>query len=316
MAKKKNNKERHVLIAALLVAGVTVAGSTFAWFTSQDEVTNRLTASADYGVSVVEDFTPPEDWTPGQKINKDVSAVNTGNVAAFTRLGLLYDSKLTVADDGVAVPESATAASSADKASWVELKKVASTTNTPTGGNAVNNSANEVSLLQAGGALVVAAGAVVTPSDKWNERSGDDETATDYSGASQYKPSKTGLYIFKRMVYAGDGETTTKYSGYYYLASGTNGADDESGHAGEGKYYALETEPGTVYIANIDSDAVQEDVNGVVTLKSAAALDNIQIANTKEVTIANAVATPAFAITWIQSDGTTAAAQADKSDAK
>jgi len=53
---KKSAKEKHVLIAALLVAAVTITGSTFAWFTSKDEVTNRLTASADYGVSIVEDF--------------------------------------------------------------------------------------------------------------------------------------------------------------------------------------------------------------------------------------------------------------------
>ena len=60
-------------------------GTTFAWFTSKDEVTNRLSASADYNVSIVEDFTPPEDLVPGQTINKDVCAVNTGNVDALVR---------------------------------------------------------------------------------------------------------------------------------------------------------------------------------------------------------------------------------------
>ena len=88
MAKKKKGKERRVLIAALLVAGVTVAGSTFAWFTSKDEVTNRLSASAEYGVAIAENFQPPETWVPGQEINKDASAVNTGNVDAFVRMYL------------------------------------------------------------------------------------------------------------------------------------------------------------------------------------------------------------------------------------
>lgn len=86
--KKQSRKERRVLLAALVVAGVITAGSTFAWFTSKDEVTNRLSASASYNVSIAEDFQPPEDWIPGQTINKDVSAVNTGNVDAFVRMWL------------------------------------------------------------------------------------------------------------------------------------------------------------------------------------------------------------------------------------
>ena len=47
-----------------------------------------MSASANYGVSIAEDFQPPENWVPGQTINKDVSAVNTGNVDAFVRMWL------------------------------------------------------------------------------------------------------------------------------------------------------------------------------------------------------------------------------------
>ncbi|MBR1384931.1 MAG: BsaA family SipW-dependent biofilm matrix protein [Ruminococcus sp.] len=86
--RKKSAREKRVLIGALGVAAVIMAGSTFAWFTSKDEVTNRLSASAKYDVSIAEDFQPPEDWIPGQEINKDVSAVNTGNVDAFVRMWL------------------------------------------------------------------------------------------------------------------------------------------------------------------------------------------------------------------------------------
>ena len=67
---------------------ILFACDTFAWFTSQDEVTNRLSASANYGVTIAEDFTPPENWVPGQEINKDVGAVNTGNIDAFVRVWL------------------------------------------------------------------------------------------------------------------------------------------------------------------------------------------------------------------------------------
>ena len=85
---KKTNKEKRVLICALCVAAVMIAGSTFAWFTSKDEVTNRLSANAAYDVSIAEDFTPPEEWVPGQTINKDVGAVNTGNIDALVRTHL------------------------------------------------------------------------------------------------------------------------------------------------------------------------------------------------------------------------------------
>ena len=302
---KKSKKENKVLIAALGVAAVTVAGSTFAWFTSKDEVTNRLSASASYGVSIAEDFTPPEDWTPGQEINKDVSAVNTGNVDAFVRVGLLHDATLTVKDAGVAVSGFATA----DKTKLVELKTRASDTNTPAGGNAVNNTANEVTLLQAGGTLVVAGGQAVSPSDAWNVRSGD-STNPDYSGAGQFDPAVTtvygsttatyadtygsGLYIFKRNTSDG-----VKYSGYYY----DKDAD---------KFYELEQEPGTVYIANLAANAITETDAGVVTLADGA-LGNVKLAATKKVEIKNNVTTPAFAITWMK-DNTTVAAD-DKSDA-
>lgn len=86
--KKKSAKQKRVLIGSVVVAAAIVAGSTFAWFSSKDEVTNRLTASANYNVSIVEDFQPPKEWIPGQTINKDVAAVNTGNVDAFVRMWL------------------------------------------------------------------------------------------------------------------------------------------------------------------------------------------------------------------------------------
>ena len=80
--------------------------ATFAWFSSKDEVTNRLSASAAYDVSIAEDFQPPEDWIPGQTINKDVSAVNTGNVDAFVRMWLEGEMSIfnrTSQNDSVAI---------------------------------------------------------------------------------------------------------------------------------------------------------------------------------------------------------------------
>ncbi len=299
--KKQSSKDRRIAIASIIVAGMIVAGSTFAWFTSKDEVTNRLTAHADYGVSIVEDFTPPEDWTPGQEINKDVSAVNTGNVDAFVRLGLLYDAKLKVNGEGVEIP---TDASAADKTTWVELKPKAVAAVAQGDGNAVDGTANEVTLLQAGGTLVVKAGAVVTPTDTQDVSSGDDVTdppQVDYSGSDQFKPEQTGLYLFQRTIYEDPNTATVKYSGYYYDATSQ-------------KYYALVTEPGTVYTANVASDAFTVDATGKVTMVENA-LDSVKLATTKDVTIKNNDANPAFNIKWMQ-NATTEATADDKSDAK
>lgn len=93
---RKAKKQRRTLTAAAVLALLITAGGTFAWFTSKDEVTNRLTASNDYGVKITETFTPPSQWTPGQEINKDVSLVNTGNVDALARVSLDGAMDLTI----------------------------------------------------------------------------------------------------------------------------------------------------------------------------------------------------------------------------
>lgn len=94
----------YYVVPLLLVAAVTVAGSTFAWFTSQDEVTNRLSASADFNTTIYEDFTPKEDWTPGESVKKEVGAINTGSVDSFVRMWLTGEMKLLAVDtDGTAL---------------------------------------------------------------------------------------------------------------------------------------------------------------------------------------------------------------------
>lgn len=126
MKTMKNSKknETRVLIASLSIAAVAVAGATFAWFTSKDEVTNRLSASANYDVSIAEDFQPPEDWIPGQEINKDVSAVNTGNVDAFVRMWLGGQMRLLKEDAAPSV-DATTATATSGVAAVTDADKVA-----------------------------------------------------------------------------------------------------------------------------------------------------------------------------------------------
>jgi len=93
----KSKRRRRVFRASCILAALIIAGSSFAWFTSQDEVTNRLSANADYGVSIVESFAPPKNFLPGQEVNKDVYAVNTGSIAAFVRETIT--SKMTITQE-------------------------------------------------------------------------------------------------------------------------------------------------------------------------------------------------------------------------
>lgn len=93
----KSKKRRRVLGASCILAALIIAGSSFAWFTSKDEVTNRLSANADYGVKLVESFAPPANWLPGQTVEKDVYAVNTGTIAAFVRETIT--SKMTITQE-------------------------------------------------------------------------------------------------------------------------------------------------------------------------------------------------------------------------
>ena len=224
-----------------------VAGSTFAWFTSQDEVTNRLTASANYGVSIVEDFTPPIDWLPGQTINKDVSAVNTGNVDAYVRLGLLNDLKLTVAGTGAAVNNN-NAYSLTDGEALVELQLNAVDAVDQGENNAVKKVPNSVSTLQAGGKLVYSPDTTGYNIDNLEKTStGVTVADTDHAqnvNSDTFAPTETGYYIFARSTTQTDinGTTTSvTYDGYYFV-KGTNSAAD--------KFYDIEikqVENGSIY---------------------------------------------------------------------
>jgi len=93
-SEKKRKQKKVVLMFTLATAAVIVGGMTFAWFSSKDQVTNRLSAAGNYGTSIVEDFQSPEDWIPGQEINKDVSVVNTGSVDALVRM--YFSGRMTV----------------------------------------------------------------------------------------------------------------------------------------------------------------------------------------------------------------------------
>lgn len=185
---KDNKKDKKVLIGALGIAAVITAGSTFAWFTSSDEVTNRLTAAADYGVSITETFTPPTEWLPGQEINKDVSAVNTGNIAAYVRLDLKHALQGTQLGDGIAYSSN------------------------PTLTNAVELTDAERKLLQAGGYLA------------YTDATGVE--AGPINNSNSFTPTVKGLYIFRRQITDGFAYSGYYFDGSKYYALVTTKLDN------------------------------------------------------------------------------------------
>lgn len=177
----ENKKSKKVLVASAILAAMIVASSSFAWFTSKDEVVNRLTAENKYAVTVTENFEPQSNWIPGQVVKKEAGAINTGNIDAFVKLTLSNEMALTTYD----TPEAFTAENV---------------------GKYVTLSADEVKSLQAGGRLACKAGTTVAEADK--------RTGTGFVPTA----GEAGLYIFERVTeYNADGSVRTKtYSGYYF----------------------------------------------------------------------------------------------------
>lgn len=98
----KRRKKKVMLIATLSTAAIIVGGLTFAWYTSQDSVTNTFQASGNFKTVVVENFTPPTNWQPGIETDKVVQVTNTGTIDAYTRVNLVHN--LTYLAKGGATP--------------------------------------------------------------------------------------------------------------------------------------------------------------------------------------------------------------------
>ena len=152
-----------------------------------------MTASADYGVSIVESFVPPENWVPGQTIKKEVFAVNTGNIDAFVEeevSGLMTYSYETLVDSyGVA---------------GVKYE--------PLGLNADDEAKSK----QAGGYLI------------WNNAGVPNGSISD-----DWTPPADGDYIFRRAIdtatnIGGTNVSAERYAleGYHYDATGVDYDND------------------------------------------------------------------------------------------
>lgn len=194
----RSKKRRRVLAASCILAALIVAGSSFAWFTSKDEVTNRLSANADYDVQIVESFAPPANWLPGQVVNKDVYAVNAGSIGAFV--------EETVSSVMTVTKETKVATRDDDCTTLTEAERYS---------------------VEAGSYLALVVpdeGAVSThqPGEKIVSFTVDNSKNLDgYSAntvVTDFTPDVSGVYVFRRSIEVDgvDQSETFKYNSYYY----------------------------------------------------------------------------------------------------
>lgn len=187
-----------------------IARTTFAWFTSKDEVTNRLSANADYDVSIVESYAPPKNWTPGQQVNKDVYALNSGTTPAYVNEDV--SSKLTyTVEKKIKTWDADCVTLSDDKVDSIKAGAHLA--------GAFKSDGTAMTAAEIGNKLDPATGDIY---EYFNNGDGTNPITTD-----DYTPTVSGIYVFRRSIgVAADQTETFKYEGFYF-------------DAGTKKYYKL-----------------------------------------------------------------------------
>jgi len=262
-----SKKRRRVLGASCILAALIIASSSFAWFTSKDEVTNRLSANADYDVKIVESFTPPKNFLPGQEVNKDEYAVNTGSIAAFVKETVT--SKMTVTREKTFKPEGkklseaesvalVTAKDEALQASKQELTKLTAAERYSVEAGSFLALAPAGSSKTAGEKIVAIDPNSMTTLDSYTSAAGSPTAAI----ITDFTPDVNGLYVFRRTIDVGanQGEVTYRdedftYEAYYYV---------------DGQYYKVKltsiTPDNVMDIAGdkVRTDGILSDADGVM----------------------------------------------------
>jgi alternate signal-mediated exported protein len=252
--KKKSAKQKRILVASVLLAAFIMAGGTFAWFGAKDEITNKLTATSNYGVLGTEDFTAVDNWTPGQAVNKDVYAVNTGNVAAFVQAELTNNFTLTVPgksldvvfkdkDNTLAISGSGDAAAIVDTDGTRELNKLDTIKTT----DLVELSDSEREAIESGSRLVYPYTYTITTYNETSTKSGSTDTETaSLKEAEQAEYQRLLTLYFDAENVKDPGENQTVDTTY-------TATSEEVTATGTVKYVYTYT-PGTYTVKETDDD--------------------------------------------------------------
>ena len=93
----KTNKKIIMTMAVVLALATVVVGATFAWFTANDSVLNKMTTRmlTDGTVEIFENF-PDDKLKAGATLDKEVGVTNTGDISVFVRMS--FEEALTKLD--------------------------------------------------------------------------------------------------------------------------------------------------------------------------------------------------------------------------
>ena len=78
-------KKKQSIIVVLLIAIIGVAGITIAYFSSTTTFENVF-ETPEYGTKYIEKFTSPDNWLPGDEMEKTLQVTNSGNVDEAVRV--------------------------------------------------------------------------------------------------------------------------------------------------------------------------------------------------------------------------------------
>jgi len=186
-----------------------------------------LSASADYNVVAIENFSPPKQFVPGQTVKKEEAVTNTGSIDAFVKQTISGVLEVTVEVPTTVDPESALS----EKGKYIKYEKQ-----------------NEWGAIEAGSMLAWA------PSTSANKPGvvigmgisgqGEGEPAGATGDPHDFDPDVTGLYVFRRAV---DKDATVSkdldydYVAYYYVAP--TGTETKGTYY---KVYALKVDEGQI----------------------------------------------------------------------
>lgn len=75
--KTKDNRKKLLIVGGISL--FTILGGTLAYFTTSSSLTNIFN-TAKYETQIVEEFTSPDNWTPGTTTEKTVKVTNRGSI--------------------------------------------------------------------------------------------------------------------------------------------------------------------------------------------------------------------------------------------
>ena len=214
---------------------------------------------------------------PGQTVNKDVYAVNTGNIEAFVKEDLTGVLDLTF---------------ETKKESWdADCVKLTLTQVAAIEGNTTHDGETTY---EAGGFLAWTDTSAKTGA--FISARGNEDPAVE----GRWMPSETGTYIFRRSIKQNDTDPahdTFEYSGYYYNANSTTpgdgdyykiiiGSDDY--RVNTGTKYEFDVSAPQAKLSDVNGGAVTVDKDGVITA------DELKVYYVKDTEVKNEKATFKF----------------------